>query len=68
MGKKIAKFFYFLGGFLFVALFIRFAWIKENLGQQFPTYITPLLIIVGMLTLLGFYLAGCYIFDGDRRS
>ena len=68
MNKIIAKVFYFLGGFLFIALFIRFAWIKEYMGEQFPTYITPLLMMAGALVLVGFYVVGCYIFDGDKRS
>ena len=67
MYKIIAKTLYFLGGFLFVALFIRLAWIKESMGQMFPTYITPFLIMVGALVLVGFYIVGCYIFDGDKR-
>lgn len=68
MGKTIAKILYFLGGLLFIILFIRFAWLKEYMGQQFPTYITPLVMIVGAFVLLGFYLVGCYIFDGDKRG
>lgn len=67
MGKIIAKILYFLGGLVFIAFFIRFAWIKEYMGQQFPEYITPALMFVGGLILLGFYLVGCYIFDGDKR-
>ena len=67
MYKIIVKILYFFGGFLFVALFIRLAWIKESMGQMFPAYITPILMITGAFVLLGFYISGCYIFDGDKR-
>ena len=67
MTKIFAKILYFGGGLLFIALFIRFAWIKESMGQMFPTYITPILMMAGALVLVGFYIVGCYIFD-DRKQ
>ena len=67
MAKILAKILYFGGGLLFITLFIRLAWIKESMGQMFPTYITPFLMIAGALVLVGFYLVGCYIFDEGKR-
>lgn len=68
MAKKIGKFFWFAGGFMALIFFIRFAWIRENFGERFPTYLTPALLIAGALVLVGFYLVGAYLFKEERQD
>ena len=62
MAKKIGKIFWFGGGILVLVFFIRFAWMKESMGQSFPVYITPLLLIVGAFVMVGFWIVGDYLF------
>jgi len=63
MRRIFAKLLYFAGMLLTITFFIRFAWYKEAAGEMFPTYITLILMIVGAVTLVSFYIVGAMLFE-----
>ena len=67
MTKTFVKLLYFGGAFLFIAFFIRFAWIKEQTGQMFPVYITPIAMVILAIALVGFYIFADLLF-GDNKD
>jgi hypothetical protein len=68
MTKILAGFLYFGSVFLFIALFIRFAWIKEQTGQMFPVYITPIAMVILAIALIGFYIFADLLFGGSKNG